>query len=150
MILCKSFSIFLFVIFPFFILPAERCKGTHAKQWNGCCTSKTPCSYNDGDCDSNSDCYAGLKCGTNNCIGSGWQKWADCCTLGKYIYSKKLDFLQNYIPVVLTISEVVNFIVIFCKIPRMDLYDMDGDYHLTLDILCETPLIEIYLALPML
>ena len=57
-----------------FIRLAKRCKG---KVWNGCCTKAHPCGEGDGDCDYNSECAPGLKCGVNNCpwFGSG----KDCC-----------------------------------------------------------------------
>ena len=57
------------------IILAARCT---AKKANGCCTSKTPCVAGEGDCDSDSQCAKGLKCGKDNC-GKGFPKWADCC-----------------------------------------------------------------------
>ena len=57
---------------------ATRCTATN---WDySCCTSANPCGINQGDCDSNADCYGDLKCGTDNCIGFG-DSGADCCML---------------------------------------------------------------------
>merc|ERR1711899_689026 len=58
--------------------------------WNpihrlSCCTNSEPCDVGGGDCDSDSHCMAGLKCGNNNCkrdfssSGSNWARSADCC-----------------------------------------------------------------------
>lgn len=54
-----------------------RCSG----QENGCCTSETPCSEGEGDCDSNSDCRGSLVCGHNNCPKKAfdWNYGDDCC-----------------------------------------------------------------------
>jgi len=56
------------------------------------CSSSRRCSENQGDCDSDSDCKAGLKCGVNNCreihgdqVDDRWRllmedtEEADCC-----------------------------------------------------------------------
>ena len=36
-------------------------------QGNNCCTSQNQCGEIEGDCDSDSDCFENLKCGTDNC-----------------------------------------------------------------------------------
>ena len=50
-----------------------RCSG----QDKGCCTTSTPCSIGEGDCDSDADCVGGLQCGKDNCP---WGDLDDCCT----------------------------------------------------------------------
>jgi len=45
-----------------------------------CCSSTNQCGINEGDCDTDNDCQAGLICGQNNC-GVGWPINADCCTI---------------------------------------------------------------------
>ena len=49
-----------------------RCKGIN----DGCCTEEQPCGKGDGDCDKDSECAAGLVCGSNNCP---WGDDDDCC-----------------------------------------------------------------------
>ena len=51
-----------------------------------CCTGGRPCGIGQGDCDYDSDCQYGLKCGTDNCYydfptsyGFNWEIMADCC-----------------------------------------------------------------------
>ena len=34
---------------------------------------------NEGDCDSDADCEAGLVCGQDNCRGDGFDDTDDCC-----------------------------------------------------------------------
>ena len=50
-------------------------------EWE-CCTATNQCDVGQGDCDSDSDCKAGLKCGSNNCkvkTGLDWDSKDDCC-----------------------------------------------------------------------
>jgi len=65
--------------------PGEgRCSGG-----NSCCTSKNKCEKGEGDCDRDTDCKGGLKCGVNNCrlgqltnirdSASSWDLTDDCC-----------------------------------------------------------------------
>ena len=60
------------------------CDGVPITNW-GCCTSQKKCAVGGGDCDSDTQCSSGLKCGTNNCqkdfstSGSNWDSTADCC-----------------------------------------------------------------------
>ena len=52
---------------------------------DNCCTSSKPCGVNEGDCDNDDDCMAGLKCGFNNCpikLGLAWDSTDDCCYRG--------------------------------------------------------------------
>ena len=54
--------------------------GASCPTWDtkpNCCTD---CDINHGDCDSDSDCKNGLKCGTNNCP-SEYPSTYDCCYL---------------------------------------------------------------------
>ena len=49
---------------------------------DSCCTSTNKCDVDEGDCDWDSDCKAGLKCGSNNCkvkTGLDWDSKDDCC-----------------------------------------------------------------------
>ena len=53
------------------------CKGG-----DSCCTSRNRCDIDQGDCDSDSDCKIGLKCGKDNCptkSGHQWDSTDDCC-----------------------------------------------------------------------
>ena len=51
-----------------------------------CCTPDAPCEEGEGDCDSDSECMFGLKCGDNNCkqYGQYYHKKDDCCEPGMY------------------------------------------------------------------
>ena len=55
-----------------------RCNGID----NGCCNEEQPCLFGDGDCDVNEHCSAGLHCGIDNCVGSGFDATDDCCEPG--------------------------------------------------------------------
>ena len=46
-----------------------------------CCTQDNPCGLGEGDCDHDSDCKPGLYCGLDNCGGSGWEYFDDCCEI---------------------------------------------------------------------
>lgn len=60
------------------------CNGVPSTDWS-CCTTSSPCDVGGGDCDTDSECVAGLQCGNNNCkrdyssAGSSWSDSADCC-----------------------------------------------------------------------
>ena len=54
------------------------CDGTQENMWS-CCTSSSPCQENEGDCDNDIHCNGDLKCGKNNCLGSNFHAFADCC-----------------------------------------------------------------------
>ena len=61
---------------------ADCCTSTPCDSVNGhgrCCTPKFKCGEGEGDCDKDSHCKNGLKCGTNNCPG-GFPDGFDCCT----------------------------------------------------------------------
>ena len=54
---------------------------------DACCSKMNKCGEDEGDCDSDSHCKDGLKCGNSNCSqksGYQWDATDDCC------YSKKL------------------------------------------------------------
>lgn len=76
---------------------------------DSCCTTENPCEEDRGDCDVDSDCKIGLRCGENNCkrkTGLQWDVTDDCCyspglVLGIFatqsnitnIYLKKIYFI---------------------------------------------------------
>ena len=69
----------------------RRCNSNPITDMN-CCTGGRPCGIGQGDCDYDSDCQYGLKCGTDNCYydfpttyGFNWEIMADCC-YGMYIF----------------------------------------------------------------
>ena len=53
---------------------------TAPTDWS-CCGSSYKCGYGEGDCDGDSDCIDGLKCGTDNCVwwNSAVDSGLDCC-----------------------------------------------------------------------
>merc|ERR1712198_765865 len=70
----------------------SNCKGNSFDGTDGCCFVQQfkcrggdsccrngICGYGEGDCDSDDDCANGLKCGSNNCRGSGFDRSDDCC-----------------------------------------------------------------------
>ena len=70
-------------------LPISRmfrgCNGFPITDMN-CCSPGRTCNVGEGDCDFDSDCHYGLKCGTDNCFydfptsqGYNWEIMADCC-----------------------------------------------------------------------
>ena len=49
---------------------------------DSCCTTANQCDIDEGDCDVDGDCKAGLLCGTDNCpikTGFQWDATDDCC-----------------------------------------------------------------------
>ena len=50
---------------------------TRGQYWNYC-SETDPCEEGAGDCDSDSECQEGLKCGEDNCGGYLF-KTTDCC-----------------------------------------------------------------------
>ena len=46
-----------------------------------CCSQDNKCGLGEGDCDHDSDCLPGLRCGLDNCGGSGWEYFDDCCEI---------------------------------------------------------------------
>ena len=74
-----------------------------------CCSFGAPCGVGEGDCDYDTDCHNGLRCGKDNCyydfpshdIRTNWDILADCC-YGKsienksVIYARVYHFLPNY------------------------------------------------------
>ena len=58
-----------------------------------CCNNKPGgCGENEGDCDNDSHCKAGLKCGTDNCPSSFPSSY-DCCYKGILYYASQFRFL---------------------------------------------------------
>ena len=44
------------------------------------CTYSEPCGRDEGDCDTDDECWYGLSCGSNNCPDSlGFDSEIDCC-----------------------------------------------------------------------
>ena len=68
----------------------------------GCCTRERPCGLGEGDCDRDSDCRGGLKCGYGNCARFRPDNYhrADCCydpyTRGDFGKSQCLYLGQTY------------------------------------------------------
>ena len=62
-----------------YLLPlGEECTASAPKD-KSCCNKKAEkCGENEGDCDKDSHCKAGLKCGNDNCP-SGFPSNYDCC-----------------------------------------------------------------------
>ena len=62
-----------------YLLPlGEECTASAPKD-KSCCNKKAEkCGENEGDCDKDSHCKAGLKCGKDNCP-SGFPSSYDCC-----------------------------------------------------------------------
>ena len=49
---------------------------------DSCCTTLKKCGEDEGDCDTDSECQIGLKCGKDNCSkksGFQWDATDDCC-----------------------------------------------------------------------
>ena len=71
------------------------------------CSPETPCYLDQGDCDSDFDCYGALRCGVNNCLKeapSPWNWWDDCCT-SIYLFLLEIitdSLIGRNIPVVFT------------------------------------------------
>jgi len=63
----------------------DSCDGTNWSSIRRCCRRNGPCNVGEGDCNSDSECADGLKCGKNNCHRDfdAWNKWwsrgHDCC-----------------------------------------------------------------------
>jgi len=54
----------------------QRCEGG-----DSCCTAWNMCKEGEGDCDQDSDCAPGLRCGRDNCRGRGFDSTDDCCEM---------------------------------------------------------------------
>ena len=62
---------------------------------DSCCTTANQCDIDEGDCDVDGDCKAGLLCGTDNCpikTGFQWDATDDCC----YKPRKTLSIILGY------------------------------------------------------
>ena len=75
-------------ILSYVSLVDAECNGVPATGWD-CCSSKHPCGYGEGDCDTDEECKDNLYCGVDICAiefasdSSGWSKKADCCLPGR-------------------------------------------------------------------
>ena len=65
-----------FKYFPHFTF-SEKCFAGNTN-WD-CCSSFHKCDLNQGDCDDDSDCKSGLKCGKDNCSSDFPSANYDCC-----------------------------------------------------------------------
>ena len=61
--------------------PSKRVCDKNDGNIGSCCTDTKSCGVGQGDCDSDSDCLSGLKCGSNNCLSDfNWGgSSTDCC-----------------------------------------------------------------------
>ena len=64
-------------LFDSFFSFLEKCSAGDTNK--NCCSSSNKCDENQGDCDNDSDCKSGLKCGTDNCPAGFPDKSYDCC-----------------------------------------------------------------------
>ena len=62
--------------------------------YSSCNKKPGKCGENEGDCDYDSHCKAGLKCGSDNCP-SGFPSYYDCCYKVSGIYCSSL--LNTYL-----------------------------------------------------
>ena len=54
--------------------------GSQVSGHDNFCTFDQPCGIDQGDCDFDSQCSSGLKCGDNNCPAAlGFENGTDCC-----------------------------------------------------------------------
>merc|ERR1719150_3046153 len=60
--------------FPFW----ETDRQTGCNGGDSCCSSDNMCGDGEGDCDHDGDCLSGV-CGTDNCVGEGFDSTDDCC-----------------------------------------------------------------------
>ena len=65
-------------VFYVYLLSLEAGCTALATDWSCCDNKPGGCGENEGDCDNDSHCKAGLKCGTDNCP-SGFPSIYDCC-----------------------------------------------------------------------
>jgi len=56
-----------------------QCKANPCTGGNDCCKKTNQCGENEGDCDKDEDCEAGLKCGSDNCPGRKLFCFSDSC-----------------------------------------------------------------------
>ena len=56
-----------------------------------CCSEDQPCGENQGDCDDDDECSAGLYCAKNQC-GPTFYQGADCCKpIDSFVLTSKCD-----------------------------------------------------------
>ena len=77
----------------------QRCRGIPNTDYR-CCSKDNRCGIGMGDCDDDTHCFPGLKCGTDNCWsdfriqnGFNWDFQADCC------YGMFIIIFHKHIPV---------------------------------------------------
>ena len=58
--------------------------------YSSCNKKPGKCGENEGDCDYDSHCKAGLKCGSDNCP-SGFPSYYDCCYKLSGIYHNNIS-----------------------------------------------------------
>ena len=80
---------------------------------DGCCTPDQKCGLDEGDCSDDSDCHAGLVCGTKNCPkGVGFSERASCCEPISGVFkpsrSKHMCFHIFYVATI--ISQLTDFV----------------------------------------
>ena len=75
------------------ICGTNNCKGKSFEPSDDCCEKRPQCTGQDscckigrllcgigeGDCDLHIQCQEGLRCGSNNCVGEGFDATDDCC-----------------------------------------------------------------------
>ena len=73
--------------------------------YSSCNKKLGKCGENEGDCDYDSHCKAGLKCGSDNCP-SGFPSYYDCCYKVSGIYCSSLlnTYLYNNLMLYLNFS----------------------------------------------
>ena len=55
----------------------EKCSAGNTDK--NCCSASHKCGENQGDCDNDSHCKSGLKCGKDNCPAGFPSAFYDCC-----------------------------------------------------------------------
>ena len=80
---CPFYPIKLPFLFNMHCILVKDCSRLDNIDWS-CCTSNNQCAVGQGDCDTDSDCLQGLKCGFDNCkqFNGLAHRQADCCSQG--------------------------------------------------------------------
>ena len=93
---------------PFFIFVGTKGKSRYI--CNGqpnCCSESNKCGQMEGDCNSDSECLDGLKCGNNNCNenSGNWVNADDCC------YKPKSNFIVKilYVYYIRVLRKITKF-----------------------------------------
>ncbi len=69
-------------------------KDYHCVGDEACCTPSNLCGIGYGDCQSHNDCQAGLRCGSNNCVGQSFDSQDDCCAQPIIGWCKMIYFMN--------------------------------------------------------